>query len=682
MTWYKNSPWRNLVDMHIPDWNADFMTCFSPDDYADCMVAAQVDTALVYAGNCLGICFFPTRVGHMHTGLHGRDIFGQTVEALRARGIRPITYFNIWSRWAFDTHPDWRIRSVDGRDTLHNADGSFSRYGRCCLCAPGYLDYVVRQFEQLCEYDTDGFWIDMTGWHGAVCTCSHCRTRFLAETGRELPETVDFDNPLWVEFQRAREQWLFAFNRTIRETVDRCRPGATCAFQAAFWTSGWRGACTQEYINLSDYLAGDFYGNALSYSRICKLLSNLSPNRPMEFMISRCMDLQDHTTTKSDAELRFSAYAALSHGAAFLFIDAIDPVGTLDRRLYQRMGALKKELKPYLDVWSPAAKLVREVTLCYNFASMYDPALHGKPIEKSPTYLPAGSMGRYAKSLIAAHLSYDMCGPKNLADLDGGVAVLPQQYVLEDGEYAALERFVADGGSLLVIGASGTRDMAGHPADALSALTGVRVTGTAATDVCYFSPTDAALPYFEGMSAAYPLYSKHYAALAQADADTEVLAYLDLPYSHSQEIYRFGSAISNPPAGVTEYPALTRRKYGKGTVMWLAAPIGDTDAPTQQKIFTNLIRSLLPGRTLVETDAPSWMEVMVRRDGARTYITLYKAMEQYYDTAPQTVKLSVRLDGVRLTDVGTGAQVPCEIRDGRVEWSAEGVNDFKMYILE
>ena len=121
--WYKESNFRNLVDMHIPDWNPDFMTKFDPEHYADCMAAAGVDTALVYAGNCLGICFFPTKYGHMHEGLHGRDIIRETLDALRARDIRPIVYFNIWSRWAYETHPEWRMRTADGGTPRGGAEG-------------------------------------------------------------------------------------------------------------------------------------------------------------------------------------------------------------------------------------------------------------------------------------------------------------------------------------------------------------------------------------------------------------------------------------------------------------------------------------------------------------------------------------------------------------------------------
>ena len=563
MAWYAGSPWRNLVDMHIPDWNPDFMRDFDPEAYADCMARAGVDTALVYAGNCLGICFFPTKAGHMHAGLHGRDIFGETVAALRARGIRPVTYFNIWSRWAYDTHPDWRIYKPDGTTTLTGEGGRASRYGCCCLNAPGYRDYVKAQITQLAQdYDTAGFWIDMCGWHGAICTCGYCRARYLRETGREIPAVIDWDDPAFHGFVRARERWLYDFNAMIRRTVDTVRPGMTVAFQSAFWRSGPRGGFSQSYAELSDYIAGDFYGNPLMYVWYCKFLSNLSPNRPMEFMISHCQSLDDHTTTKTDAELRFSAYAALAHGASFLFIDAIDPAGTMDARLYDRMGALKKELSPLLHIWDPAARVVPDVCFWWNFPSLYSPRDTGRDLAQNFGPVPASLMENAARTMIAAHLTYDFT--THPADVPAdGVLVVSEQTVLTDGERRALTDFVENGGKLVVTGLTGTKGIGGEPAS-LAALTGVTVEGAYPEDTCYLTPSETALPLFEEANAAYPLFYTGPAPWVRVTPDTAVLATVTRSAAHSQEIHRFGSAISNPPLFPTDTPIVTRRKVGKG----------------------------------------------------------------------------------------------------------------------
>ena len=64
--WFQKSYRRLLVDMHIPDWNEEFLKDFSPDNYAEMMKLANIDTAEIYAGNCLGLCFWPTNIGVRH----------------------------------------------------------------------------------------------------------------------------------------------------------------------------------------------------------------------------------------------------------------------------------------------------------------------------------------------------------------------------------------------------------------------------------------------------------------------------------------------------------------------------------------------------------------------------------------------------------------------------------------
>lgn len=682
--WYKESNFRNLVDMHIPDWNPDFMTKFDPEHYADCMAAAGVDTALVYAGNCLGICFFPTKYGHMHEGLHGRDIIRETLDALRARDIRPIVYFNIWSRWAYETHPGWRIRRIDGSDSMTGLGGIPSRFGLCCLNAPGYQEYVRNQFAQLCDdYDFEGMWVDMCGWHGAICTCNHCRAKFYEETGLEIPDKVDFDNPNWHAFLRARERWMIEFNRIIRETVDAHKPGTTIAFQSAFYRSGWSCSFSNEYAALSDYIAGDFYGDALKYSALCKLLSNITPNRPMEFMISRCMNLGDHTTTKTDEELRFSAIAALLHGAAFLFIDAIDPAGTLDKRLYERMGRIKGELKPLFDNWAPEAAVSSEIDFMVDFVSNYDPADNGKSLHNAYHMPYADLFSQFARTMIDHNITYDFVTKV----CNAPVTVITRQHLMTDAQIAELREYVEAGGKLIVSGDSGMYDPSGHQGVTLESLTGVAIDGCYAEDSVYYSPASGYEVIFDNASAQYPLFYNGTASVGRITADdVEVLASVTRSACHSSEQYRFASALSNPPMEQTTNPAVTCRRVGKGEVWWMCSPLFDVQPERQRKVFAALVRHILCEKPVVETDAPSWLEVMLRRDdaGKRTFVSLYKTMVPYYDTRPCDVALSVQINACNgeLINVLTGEKVPCSVEGGRVAWTAKDVSDAALYVWQ
>lgn len=135
---------RCLVDMHIPDWDESyFFSKLDPEEYVAKMKETGVDAAYVYANSCVGLCNWPTKVGRQHAGLGGRDVLGEILNGLRREGITPIVYINIWSKWAYENHPEWRCIDQKGRGTLDYIWDQPGRYGECCMNS-SYADYVLR----------------------------------------------------------------------------------------------------------------------------------------------------------------------------------------------------------------------------------------------------------------------------------------------------------------------------------------------------------------------------------------------------------------------------------------------------------------------------------------------------------------------------------------------------------
>ncbi len=97
----------------------------------------------------------------------------------------------------------------------------------------------------------------------------------------------------------------------------------------------------------NDFLQGDFYGDSLQGSFVRKLLEELTPNRPFGYETSFSVELRDHTGMKPEALLEAKASAAIADAAAFIFIDAIDPIGTLNPLVHERMGRIFDRLMPY-----------------------------------------------------------------------------------------------------------------------------------------------------------------------------------------------------------------------------------------------------------------------------------------------------------------------------------------------
>jgi hypothetical protein len=688
--WFETSTWRNLVDMHIPDWDDEFLSCFSPEVYADAMAVAKVDTALLYAGNCLGICFWPTKVGHMHASLKGRDICLETYHALRNRGIDVVIYYNIWSRWAYDTHPAWRIRRVDGTDTLQNRDGSASRFGQCCINQDGYRAYVYDQITDLCKHfpDAKGLWIDMIGYFGTLCYCPACRERFLRETGLELPERVDWNNIDFVRFQRAREQWLAEFAAEIRRVALAVNAGLTLAFQSTTLLNGWLGGASQMFLNQSDYLAGDFYGSALQYSALCKYLSNLSAGRPMEFMTSRCYDLSYHTTTKTDAELLHSARGAYAHNAAFLFIDAIDPSGTLDTGFYERMGHLKNDIASYARTVGSSARVYADVAFYRNTESNYNPERCGTPADPANTNFPlTRTIENIARTMANTHTLFDIIGLPQLQELSRYQAVVVAgQHMLSGAEVSALLAYAHAGGRLIVVGDCGRRYPDGRLRDdfPFASATGVHYIGKTDEDCTYIAPTAAGQAHFEAHSEHIPLGLRGKQLLVSTEPDVTVLATITLPWSASTDIHRFGSAISNPPAKRTDFPAITERSFGKGSAMFIASALDSEFHKPQRRVFASLIRRGLA--VSLDTDAPEWLEIIVLRDADACKYRL-SALSIASDAAnlhvpPVAISLTILEKVLSVRDVATNHELAFMQQGKVLRFTTEAFVDFTMLEIE
>jgi len=115
MQWYENCYGRLLIDNHIAESDPLLMSRFDPAQYVDMVKTAEVETAMVYACCHNGNCYYPTKVGHMHANLGGRDIFGETVALLRKEGIVPTAYYTtIFHNHSAKTNPSWRMEDPHG----------------------------------------------------------------------------------------------------------------------------------------------------------------------------------------------------------------------------------------------------------------------------------------------------------------------------------------------------------------------------------------------------------------------------------------------------------------------------------------------------------------------------------------------------------------------------------------
>jgi hypothetical protein len=135
--WFENAWRRAVIDLHIPDWDPQFLSEFDADRYVEALVRSRAQSIVCYAHSHAGLFNYPTKIGKQHAGLKGRDIVAELIERCHRRDIAEVLYSSlIHDRWPFDTHPEWRGKHARGFEF-----GTNSRYGIVCPNSP-YREYV------------------------------------------------------------------------------------------------------------------------------------------------------------------------------------------------------------------------------------------------------------------------------------------------------------------------------------------------------------------------------------------------------------------------------------------------------------------------------------------------------------------------------------------------------------
>jgi beta-galactosidase GanA len=680
--WYKNAFRRMVVDTHIPDWDPRFLSEFDTHNFVEMLKKAQAQSIVLYAHSHVGLFLYPTQVGVMHRGLKGHDLFGELVDLCHQNNIAAVAYTSlIFDRWASDTHPDWRIKLQNGQDA--DANG---RHGLCCPNSP-YRDYTARWAEELLtRYPADGIRYDMTFWP-AICYCRYCRERFEREVGGKLPETIDWENIIWVAFQRKREEWLADFAGHMTNTARRARPEVSVEHQASTFSMDWRLGVSDKLVPHNDFLQGDFYGDALQGSFVRKMLNNLSPNMPYGFETSIAMNLGNHTVIKSKELVKAKACAAVAGQGAMIFIDAIDPVGTLNPHVYDRIGSVLSDTMRY-DPFR-GGELAQDVAVYFSLYSKHNPSDSGKNAQApdlAGRFPHLDAMINACSALITHHIPFGVVTKRDLHRLNRHrILVLPNVLMMDQEEVAAIKKYVAEGGNLYVSKGASLITEGGvrQPDFMLGEVFGVRYQGETKERFTYVAPETAYTRLMPEYSKKYPFGLDESQTIVSANPGSQVLAKIVLPYTDPADYKHFASIHSNPPGVETTYPSLILHTYGKGQVIYSASCLEGAEYACS--IFINILKLFQVPFTF-EADAPGAVEVTVfdQPDQKRLVINLLNFQKDLPNIPVNGAKVRIRLSGKtpgNLLRLPESSEFTYSYWNDVVEWEVPCLETFMMFSL-
>jgi len=680
--WYDKAWRRAVIDMHIPDWDEKFLSELDSAQFTEALAKSRAQSIVLYAQSHVGLFNYPTKVGKQHAGLKGRNVLKELIDGCHRKGIAVVLYTSlIHDRWAFDAHPEWRMKQPNG-----STFGEGSRYGVVCPNSP-YREYVRAWVEEMCSaFDFEGMRFDMTFWVG-VCYCEHCKRRFAAEVGGEMPVTVDWLDPRWVALQRKREEWLADFASIATGTVRRLKPQVSVEHQSSTYPLHWGFGVGMPLVAQNDFLQGDFYGDSLQGSFVRKLLDHLTPNRPFGFETSFSVELRDHTGSKPEALLEAKASAAIADGAAFIFIDAIDPIGTVSMRVHERMGRIFDSLMPYYE--HLGGERAADAAIYYSLESKFSFKQNGKNVMAADRFdAHTESSMNAARVLIANHIPFGVITKKSLPRLrEHKVLVLSGVHHMDPEEVDAIREFVRAGGALYASGVTSlvTKEGRLQPDFLLGDVLGVTLKKPEWQDrEHYVAPTAAGQAHFADFTAKYPAFCKGYSIEVAAREGAKALATATLPWP-APDPSKFSSIHSNPPWVATDRPEIVSNAFGKGRAVYAATLIENVEG--LRDAFASLIKSLGAPWTF-ELAAPGAVEATLfrQRDRRRHVLGLINFQKELPNIPVDGIRVRLRLPAEhaveRVVKLPGREVIPHAIEDGAVTFQAPRLETLLLLAIE
>lgn len=671
--WYKGVYRRQLTDMHISAFDESFLSEFSADEYYENLVRAKIQSPMIYLQSHTGLCNYQTETAEAHPRfLSGENEIKRLIKKCKDGGMKVVGYYSlIFNNVATLAHPEWEMRFADG----HTWRDEGQRYGLCCPNNEEYREFLKLQIDELAREfkDLDGIFFDMPYWE-VTCACDSCRKKFKEAYGAEIPEKQDFRDKAWLDYVKARQEFMVDFVRFVKSYTAAVMPWVTVEFNyAAVIGCDWLGGSTEGINAECEFTGGDLYGDLYSHSFAAKYYYGVTKNQPFEYMTCRCdKTLREHTISKPKRTLENEILLTCAHHGASLIIDAVDPIGTLDERIYDRVGkAFERQIpfEPYMD----KGELFAEAAVYFDSRTMFS-------LDGSDRYNKTAAVGA-VKKLVEEHVPVAVVANGALDDLSRYQAVIaPSLHEFDNGEPMKLIEYVKEGGTLYLSGESDPRLM--------KEFFGAKAIGTTYGDSekrhvqlgarVYLSPTKEGEALFGEFNAKYPLPLTYYLPLFTHERG-RLLATITLPYREPDESSTYASIHSCPPWYSTDYPAMLEAEYGRGKVIWCAAELEYDDRRAISDVFKNVVLENIKRK--YEISAGRSIESVIFEDDDKTLISLCDlTYDEDKKNKDATLKASFGKIPSRIYDIGGKRDVPFIINDNGTEFSvALQVDDFAMY---
>lgn len=628
---------------------------YYPEQWDPALMDADMDTIREMGGDTIRIAEFAWHRMEKSEGQYDFSFFDQVIALAKQKGLRVIlgTPTAAIPAWLANKHPDILSQFENGQRR------AFGGRHVCCYNSPVLYEYsekiiraMVRHYKdepQIAAWQID----NEIGHEGSdLCWCPQCRSafrrylrdKFNGDIGRlndaygtafwsqeyngfdEIPlpsATITTHNPaLRLDWERFRSQTLCRFldfqARLIRETAPQAViihdfPGGGLNKHVDY-------AQAAKCLDVTAYNNYPVWGGQkkpLPPHEIAFELDYIRGLRRENFWITEAiMGAQGHDATgflPRPNQAKLWSYQSMAHGCSSLlyfryrgaskgaeqFCYGILDVDNVKGRKFYEVQSFFQDIRQYAQALE--APIHSDVAIVYDYDSLASFRIQ----QQSVLLNCPDEMKKLYKAFYGVNVPVDVIPAQ--ADLSGyQVVLLPQMIITKPEFRAKAERFVQDGGTLVLTYRSAVKDPDnnipfGAPLPVgYTGLAGVTVAETESLQELNAFPVTG-----QGAFAGAKGYGGIFRdMLAVRDAET---------------LYRYGDPF------YAEFAAVTRKRHGTGTVYYLGCSL---DEGTTAK----LMRTILADCSIEAIPSPNGVEI-VTRGGAEQKIRILLNHNAYEEKA-------------------------------------------------
>jgi len=642
-----------------------------------------------------------------------RDLLKEIVEEAHNRGLKVGSTIDVITapKEVWGSHPDWIALKPDGKPYFIT-----SQYGElfaACLNGPYVKEHILAVIrEQLQRYDLDIIFLTAFNFHG-FCYCPRCRHDFKEKGGYDIPETIDWKNPIWKKFIKWRiettnETWKYVTNeiRAVNPNV------AIMGNNVLDWGNMRNSGLDMDYlVDYEDIIKTEAQTRVIFVS-----LDEPIKEQPMFWPAEEGRYIK---TLTSKPPLISSNYcyvwpwrrAAVPPLMQKLWLSEVIANGG---NIFLHIGGppAKQEDRRGLGVIQEIFKFIEENEEYYTETESYTNIALVLSQSTLNFYCNNDTEKQYVEhfrgiysALNDAHITFDIISEKFLSTEDLAkykILILPNCACMSEKTAEVLHKFVQEGGCIVATYETSLFTESGEPRGnfLLSDLFGVDYLGMKIGPMAGVVPPNQRIngymainkpehPLFKGLGDTDYILNAGFVCLTKPHPKTEVLLTVVQPF----EIFPEGRAynFSNKtqiPAGVINY-------IGNGSVVYFPGEIdrifGRLNFPDHRTLIVNTVTMGMQDNILAYLKAPMTVDFSVQLQPKKKRVICHlinlTGKRPYTEIIPvRNLEISIRIPrgmsferAIRLTQKQV---LPLNIENDIAKISLEDLKDYEVIVVE